>query len=51
MRRFKKVQYHIARQEDILQFFGDFDDFLTEDEMWSISESIKPRGGQTNKVK
>lgn len=48
LRRFKKEQYHINRQEEIVLFFGDFQQFLSEDEMWSLSESIKPRG-QTNK--
>ena len=48
LRRFKKEHYNINRQEEIVLFFGDFQQFLSEDEMWSLSESIKPRG-QTNK--
>jgi Rap guanine nucleotide exchange factor 1 len=48
LRRFKKEQYHLSRHEEILQFFAEFEDYLTEDEMWNLSETIKPRG-QTNK--
>ena len=49
LRRFKKVHYQITRHEDIIQFFANFEDFLTEDEMWNISETIKPRGQNKSK--
>ena len=43
--RFKKdLQYQVDRKEDILIFFGEFSDYLSEDEMWTLSETIKPRG-------
>ena len=48
MKRFKKETYQISRQEDIVQFFSEFEDYLTEDEMWNLSEAIKPRA-QGNK--
>jgi len=48
LRRFKKEQYHIGRNEEIILFFGDFEEYLSEDEMWALSETIKPRG-QANK--
>ena len=44
LQRFKKEQYNISRNEDLILFFGDFEEFLTEDEMWNLSETIKPRG-------
>ena len=44
LQRFKKEQYNITRNEDLILFFGDFEEFLTEDEMWNLSETIKPRG-------
>lgn len=44
LRRFKKETYHFERREDIIQFFGEFEHYWSEDQMWAISESIKPRG-------
>ena len=44
LQRFKKEQYNITRNEDLILFFGDFEEYLTEDEMWNLSETIKPRG-------
>ena len=44
LQRFKKEQYNITRNEDLVLFFGDFEEYLTEDEMWTLSETIKPRG-------
>ena len=51
LQRFKKEQYNINRNEDLILFFGDFEEYLTEDEMWNLSETIKPRGSgsKTNK--
>ena len=48
LKRFKREQYHIVRNEGIINFFGDFEKYLSEDEMWNLSETIKPRG-QSNK--
>merc|ERR1719341_868444 len=45
LRRFKKEQYQLTRNEDIIGFFSEFDNYITEDEMWALSESLKPRGG------
>ncbi|XP_054709037.1 LOW QUALITY PROTEIN: rap guanine nucleotide exchange factor 1-like [Uloborus diversus] len=46
MRRFKNCQYPIKRNEQIISFFNNFDDYLCEEAMWQISETIKPRGGK-----
>ncbi|KAK9701806.1 RasGEF domain [Popillia japonica] len=44
MKRFKKCAYLFKRNDKIIDFFQNFDDYITEDEMWARSESIKPRG-------
>nr|XP_015838148.1 PREDICTED: guanine nucleotide-releasing factor 2 isoform X5 [Tribolium castaneum] len=46
MKKFKKGIYTFKKQERIIQFFQNFDDFIGEDAMWQLSESIKPRGGK-----
>lgn len=46
MKRFKKGTYSFKKQERIIAFFSNFDEFLSEEAMWQISESIKPRGGR-----
>ncbi|CAH1785884.1 unnamed protein product [Owenia fusiformis] len=46
MRRFKKCHYTFKKNPRIITFFNDFDDFLSEEALWQISESIKPRGGK-----
>ncbi|KAL5013075.1 hypothetical protein ScPMuIL_011626 [Solemya velum] len=46
MRRFKKCHYEMKKNENIVARFGDFSDFLNEDSLWQISETIKPRGGK-----
>jgi len=46
--RFKKKTYNFERKEDISHVFGDFVDYWNEDKMWSVSESIKPRGRRNN---
>ncbi|XP_037727902.1 guanine nucleotide-releasing factor 2 isoform X8 [Drosophila subpulchrella] len=43
MKRFKKCAYPFRRNERIIRFFDNFKDFMGEDEMWEISEKIKPR--------
>ncbi|CAB0007145.1 unnamed protein product [Nesidiocoris tenuis] len=43
MKRFKKGAYNFKKNERIIAFFSNFDDFLCEEAMWQISESIKPR--------
>jgi len=48
LRRFQREQYQIPRHEEIIVYFREFDEYLSEDDMWNLSESIKPRG-QTNK--
>ncbi|XP_055331741.1 rap guanine nucleotide exchange factor 1-like [Paramacrobiotus metropolitanus] len=40
----KKCQYPFLRNETIVQFFNNFDNFLPEEQLWQISEFIKPRG-------
>ncbi|KRK05931.1 guanine nucleotide-releasing factor 2 isoform X13 [Drosophila yakuba] len=44
MKRFKKCAYPFRRNERIIRFFDNFKDFMGEEEMWQISEKIKPRG-------
>ncbi|XP_055909247.1 guanine nucleotide-releasing factor 2 isoform X2 [Eupeodes corollae] len=44
MKRFKKCAYPFKRNERIIRFFENFEDFLGEEQMWQISENIKPRG-------
>ncbi|XP_031836845.1 C3G guanyl-nucleotide exchange factor isoform X2 [Nomia melanderi] len=46
MKRFKKGTYSFKKHERIITFFNNFSDFLCEEAMWQISESIKPRGGK-----
>lgn len=46
MKRFKKGTYPYKKHERIIAFFNNFDEFLSEEAMWQISESIKPRGGK-----
>ncbi|XP_072753006.1 guanine nucleotide-releasing factor 2 isoform X6 [Anoplolepis gracilipes] len=46
MKRFKKGMYSFKKHERIITFFNNFSDFLCEEAMWQISESIKPRGGK-----
>jgi len=46
MKRFKKGTYSFKKHERINAFFSNFDEFLCEEAMWQISESIKPRGGK-----
>ena len=37
-------QYQFKTNERILSFFDNFDKSMSEERMWEISESIKPRG-------
>lgn len=46
MKRFYKEQYKFKKNERILAMFNEFDDLLSEEAMWQVSESIKPRGGR-----
>lgn len=43
MKRFRKTPYHIQPADKVLNFFNDFNEYLSEEEMWTISETIKPR--------
>lgn len=36
--------YNIRRNDEIIDFFNNFEDYLSEEAMWQISETIKPRG-------
>ncbi|KAK4883634.1 hypothetical protein RN001_006953 [Aquatica leii] len=47
MKRFKKCTYSFKKNDRIINFFQNFDDFIGEDAMWQLSESIKPRGKKT----
>ncbi|CAI9716445.1 rap guanine nucleotide exchange factor 1-like isoform X1 [Octopus vulgaris] len=46
MRRFRKCNFDFKKSEKILAVFDGFDDYKCEDELWQISEKIKPRGGK-----
>ncbi|XP_058977703.1 guanine nucleotide-releasing factor 2 isoform X2 [Musca domestica] len=46
MKRFKTCSYTYRRNERIIRFFENFENFLGEEEMWQISETIKPRVGK-----
>ncbi|XP_070581688.1 rap guanine nucleotide exchange factor 1-like isoform X2 [Ptychodera flava] len=47
MRRFKQYHYSELKKNDrVIAFFNDFNDFLHEEAMWQLSEKIKPRGGK-----
>lgn len=46
MKRFKKCQYHFKKNEKVIAFFDNFEHYLNEEALWSISEGIKPRGGK-----
>lgn len=48
MKKFKQGYYPFKRNERIIGYFGNFEDYLDEDAMWQISETIKPRGGKKN---
>lgn len=43
---FGSRQYKFKKNERILAMFNEFDDVLSEEAMWQVSESIKPRGGR-----
>ncbi|XP_021352661.1 rap guanine nucleotide exchange factor 1-like isoform X1 [Mizuhopecten yessoensis] len=43
MRRFKKCNYECKRNEKIMSMFNNFEDYLSEESLWQISEKIKPR--------
>lgn len=46
MRRFRKCNFDFKKSEKILSVFDNFDDYKCEEELWQISERIKPRGGK-----
>ncbi|KAK4018436.1 hypothetical protein OUZ56_000490 [Daphnia magna] len=48
MRRFQKCQYQFKRNDRIVAFFNEFNDFVCEESMWQISESIRPRGSNNS---
>ena len=49
LRRFKKETYPFKRKDEIVNFFDEFRDFWSEDQMWAVSERLKPRGQSTSK--
>ncbi|GBP12085.1 Guanine nucleotide-releasing factor 2 [Eumeta japonica] len=46
MENMKSRQYKFPKNERIIAMFNGFDDVLSEEAMWQISETIKPRGGK-----
>ncbi|VDN19963.1 unnamed protein product [Gongylonema pulchrum] len=43
IRRFKSWNYSIEKDDKVIQFFNEFSNYLSEDEIWERSETIKPR--------
>ncbi|KFD57254.1 hypothetical protein M513_01765 [Trichuris suis] len=43
VRRFKFWSYNINPEDNILMFFDNFDNYLEEEEIWELSQKIKPR--------
>ena len=46
VRRFKECQYDFTKNEKILDLFRNYDDHLSEEELWDKSQEIKPRAGK-----
>ena len=42
IRRFKRESYPFQRKEEIIKYFGNFEDALSDNELWALSERIKP---------
>ncbi|OQV18439.1 Rap guanine nucleotide exchange factor 1 [Hypsibius exemplaris] len=40
----KSCQYNFQRNESVVQLFNNFDNFMSEEALWQISEAIRPRG-------
>ncbi|XP_055898157.1 rap guanine nucleotide exchange factor 1-like isoform X3 [Biomphalaria glabrata] len=43
MRRFRTSNYQIKRNDKIMNMLNNFEDFLNEDILWTMSQKIKPR--------
>ncbi|KRZ07605.1 Cathepsin B-like cysteine proteinase 6 [Trichinella zimbabwensis] len=41
-------QYNIKKNDNVLVFFNNFDDYANEEQIWAISERLKPRNMSTN---
>lgn len=46
VRRFKEFQYTFTKNEKILDLFQNYDDHLSEEELWEKSQEVKPRAGK-----
>ena len=46
VRRFKECQYEFTKNEKISDLFNNYDDHLSEEELWDKSQEIKPRGSK-----
>lgn len=46
VRRFKQKMYDFERNEKILDFFNQYEDYMDEDQMWEQSLVLHPRGGK-----
>ncbi|RWS12285.1 rap guanine nucleotide exchange factor 1-like protein [Dinothrombium tinctorium] len=49
MRRFRDSHYPFKRNEQVISYFGDFENYINEEAIWQISETIKPRGSGYSK--
>ncbi|XP_047738919.1 guanine nucleotide-releasing factor 2 isoform X4 [Hyalella azteca] len=43
---FRKEKYTFKKNEQIIDFFNDFEDYKAEDDLWEISKQIKPRNSK-----
>ncbi len=39
-------KYTLKKHPKVLAYFNNFDDHLSEESLWQISEAIRPRGGK-----
>ena len=46
VRRFKECQYEFAKNEKIVDLFGNYDDHLSEEELWDKSQEIKSKSSK-----
>uniref|UniRef100_A0A5S6QUE2 Ras-GEF domain-containing protein n=1 Tax=Trichuris muris TaxID=70415 RepID=A0A5S6QUE2_TRIMR len=50
VRRFKFWAYDISPDDGILTFFDNFDNYIEEEQIWELSEKIKPRHSASKPV-
>ncbi|XP_065053256.1 guanine nucleotide-releasing factor 2-like [Rhopilema esculentum] len=43
VRRLKECQYDFSKNDNIMDFFSGYDEYLSEEELWEKSQELKPR--------